>query len=147
MAQQDVDNAKASVDQANAAVASAKAAVETSQLNLDWCQVLSPIDGRVSNKLVTAGNLVNGGAGQATLLTTVQSVSPMYCYFDVDEHSVLKYQKLAMERKLSSVRDGKVPCYLALGDEADFPHQGTIDFEDNHVDPTTGTQQCARQPF
>jgi membrane fusion protein, multidrug efflux system len=140
VAQQDVDNAKATVDQANAAVNSAKAAVITSQLNLEWCKVKSPIDGRVSDKLVTVGNLVNGGAGQATLLTTVQSVTPVYCYVDVDEHSVLKYQKLAEQRKLSSVRDGKVPCYVQLGNETGFPHQGTIDFEDNHVDPTTGTQ-------
>ena len=140
VAQQDVDNAKATVDGADAALASAKAAVESSQLNLDWCRVLSPIDGRVSDKLVTVGNLVNGGAGQATLLTTIQSVTPMYCYVDVDEHSVLKYQKLAEERKLSSVRDGKVPCYVQLENETGFPHRGVIDFEDNHVDPTTGTQ-------
>jgi RND family efflux transporter MFP subunit len=140
VAQQDVDNAKSTVDQANAAVEGAKAAFETSRLNLEWTRVLSPIDGRVSDKLVTVGNLINGGVGQATLLTTVQSVTPMYCYVDVDEHSVLKYQKLAEERKLSSVRDGKVPCYVQLGNETDYPHHGTIDFEDNHVDPTTGTQ-------
>ena len=100
VSQQDFDNAKAACEQAAAAVAGAKAAVESARLNLEWCRVLSPIDGRVSNKKVTVGNLVNGGAGQATLLTTVESVSPMYCYVDVDENSVLKYQKLAEERKL-----------------------------------------------
>jgi membrane fusion protein, multidrug efflux system len=139
VSQQDVDNAKATIDQAAADVASAKAAVELSRLNLEWCRVLSPIDGRVSNKLVTVGNLVNGGAGQATLLTTVQSVTPMYCYVDVDEHSVLKYQKLAAEGKRVSAREGRVPCYVQLGNETGFPHVGYIDFVDNHVDPTTGT--------
>jgi RND family efflux transporter MFP subunit len=138
---QDVDNAKANVEQAEAALAGAKAAVESSRLNLEWCRVLSPIDGRVSYKLVTVGNLVNGGAGQATLLTTVQSVSPIFCYVDIDEHSVLKYQKLAEERKLSSARDGKVPCAVQLENEIGFPHEGFIDFVDNHVDPTTGTQR------
>jgi RND family efflux transporter MFP subunit len=93
----------------------------------------------VSYKWVTVGNLVNGGAGQATLLTTVQSVSPIYCYVDVDERSVLKYQKLAQERALLSARDGKVPCYVQLGNETGFPHKGVIDFVDNHVDTTTGT--------
>jgi RND family efflux transporter MFP subunit len=140
-AQQELDNAKAVMEQAEAAVAGAKAAVEMSRLNLEWCRVLSPIDGRVSNKLVTVGNLVNGGAGQATLLTTVQSVSPVYCYVDVDEHSVLKYQELAEQRKLLSARDGKLPCYVGLGNEAGFPRQGVIDFMDNHVDPTTGTMR------
>jgi RND family efflux transporter MFP subunit len=138
--QQEVDEAKATVDQMAAAVASAKAAVETSRLNLEWCRVLSPIDGRVSNKLVTVGNLVNGGAGQATLLTTIQSVTPIYCYVDVDENSVLKYQKLALEGKRTSAREGKVPCYVELGNETGFPHEGYIDFVDNHVDPRTGTE-------
>jgi RND family efflux transporter MFP subunit len=141
VSQQEVDNAKAVVEQAEAAVASAKAAVELARLNLEWCRVLSPIDGRVSYKMVTVGNLVNGGAGQATLLTTVQSVSPVYCYVDVDENSVLKYQKLAQERKLLSARDGKIPCYVQLGNETGFPHKGVIDFVDNHVDPTTGTMR------
>ena len=102
---------------------------------------MSPIDGRVSNKLVTVGNLVNGGAGQATLLTTVQSVSPVYCYVDVDERSVLKYQELAGERRLLGAPDGKVPCYVELGNETAFPHAGVIDFVDNHVDPSTGTMR------
>jgi RND family efflux transporter MFP subunit len=139
VSQQDLDNAKANIDQASAQVAGAKASVELSRLNLEWCKVLSPIDGRVSNKLVTVGNLVNGGQGQATLLTTIESVSPMYCYVDVDENSVLKYQKLAMEKKRASARDGKVPCYVELANETGFPHEGHIDFVDNHVDPTTGT--------
>ncbi len=63
VSQQDLDNANANIDQANAQLAGAIAAVEASQLNLEWCKVLSPIDGRVSNKLVTVGNLVNGGPG------------------------------------------------------------------------------------
>jgi multidrug efflux system membrane fusion protein len=139
VSQQDLDNAKANIDQADAQVASAMAAEESSRLNLEWCKVLSPIDGRVSNKLVTVGNLVNGGQGQATMLTTIESVTPMYCYVDVDEHSVLKYQKLAIEKKLVGARDGKVPCYVELSNESGFPHEGVIDFIDNHVDPATGT--------
>ncbi len=139
VSQQDIDNAKANIDQADAAVAGAKAAVESSRLNLEWCRVMSPIDGRISNKLVTVGNLVNGGQGQATMLTTIESVTPMYCYVDIDEHSVLKYQELAIEKKLLHPRDGKVPCYVQLSNESGFPHEGYIDFVDNHVDPTTGT--------
>ena len=141
VSQQDIDNAKAVVEEAAAALAGAKAACETARLNLEWCRVLSPIDGRVSDKLVTVGNLVNGGAGQATLLTTVQSVSPVYCYVDVDEHSVLKYQQLAAEGKLLSARDGEVPCFVQIGNETGFPHKGYIDFVDNHVDPATGTMR------
>lgn len=141
VSQQQVDNAEAMVSQCQAAVAAAKAAVDSARLNLEWCRVLSPIDGRVSNKFVTVGNLVNGGAGQATLLTTVQSVSPIYCYVDVDERSVLKYQRLAKERALLSARDGRIPCYVQLANETGFPHKGVIDFVDNHLDTTTGTMR------
>jgi RND family efflux transporter MFP subunit len=139
VSQQDYDTAKATRDQADAVLDGAKAAVEVSRLNLEWCKVTSPIDGRVSNKLVTVGNLVNGGAGQATLLTTIESVDPIYCYVDVDERSVLKYEKLAAEKKRVSAREAKIPCYLEVADEDNFPHVGVVDFVDNHVDPTTGT--------
>ncbi len=139
VSQQDVDDAKGNYDQAVAAVASAKAAVESSRLNLEWCEVRSPIDGRISNKTVNIGNLVNGGQGQATLLTTVESVSPMYCYVDIDELSVLKYQKLEEEKKRVSARDGRLPCRVQLSDEDGYPYSGFIDFQDNHVDPMTGT--------
>lgn len=143
VSQQELDNSGAVVEQSRAALAAARAAVESSQLNLEWCRVLSPIDGRVSNKAVTVGNLVMGGTamGQMTMLTTVQSVSPIWCYVDVDENSVLKYVKLAKERALLSTRDGRVPCYVQLGNETGFPHKGVIDFVDNHVDTTTGTQR------
>jgi RND family efflux transporter MFP subunit len=143
VAVQDFDNAQAACDQAAAILAGAKAAVATSKLNLEWCLVRSPIDGRVSNKLVTEGNLVTGGAGAApaTLLTTVTSVSPMYVYVDVDETTVQRYRRLSDERKLISAREGKVPCYFELGSETGFPHEGVIDFMDNHVDKNTGTMK------
>src|SRR6185436_3016574 len=53
--------------------------------------VISPIDGRVSRALVTRGNLVSGGQGDATLLTTVVSVDPIYASFDADEQTFLRY--------------------------------------------------------
>jgi RND family efflux transporter MFP subunit len=141
VSKQDYDNAKATLEQAKADLDSAKAAEETSKLNLVWCTVVSPISGRVSYKDVTPGNLVTSGGGPApaTLLTTVQSVDPVYCYVDVDENSVLKYQKLAMQRKRFSARDGRIPCFVQLGNETNFPHEGFVDFVDNHVDTATGT--------
>ena len=143
IAEQDFDNAKAVCEQAKAVVAGAKAAVATARLNLEWCVVRSPIDGRVSDKRKTEGNFVSGGSGQPTptLLTTVTSVTPMYLYVDVDEHSILRYQSLAKERKLLSARDGKVPCFVRLENESGFPHAGVIDFMDNHVDANTGTMR------
>ena len=139
VSQQDYDNAEAALEQAAATLAGAKAAVEASRLNVEWCHVTSPIDGRVSNKLVTVGNQINGGPGQPTLLTTVQSVDPMYCYVDVDEYSVLKYQKLSADKVRYTSRDGRIPAFIQLSNEAGFKHVGYVDFFDNHIDPATGT--------
>ena len=87
----DYDSAKASYEEAAASLAAAKASLETSRLNLEWAEVRAPIGGRVSRMNVTVGNLVNGGSGQATLLTTIVSIDPMYCYVNVPETAALRY--------------------------------------------------------
>ncbi len=142
VAQADVDNAVAGVKQAQAVLNGAKAALETSRLNLEWCDVVAPVTGRVSKKIVTPGNLINGGTGQTTLLTTIESIDPMYCYVDVDERSILKYVKLDREKKRVSARNAPIPTYLQLANESTFSHRGVVDFVDNKVDPQTGTLQA-----
>jgi RND family efflux transporter MFP subunit len=135
----DYDTAKAELSQATSVVAAANAAAEVSRLNLEWTRVVAPVDGRIGRKNVTRGNLINGGVGQATLLTTIQSLDPIYCYFDVDERSILRYQQLALQKKRVSARDAKIPAFLQLENETHFPHEGVVDFVDNRVDPGTGT--------
>ena len=141
VSQQDFDTSKASFDQARAQLAADQAAADTAQLNLDWTRVTAPIAGRVSKIYVTVGNLVNGGAGQATLLTTIVSVDPMYCYVSVPERSFLKYQAYAERSTGKGVREAKIPCFVQLENEKNFPHEGTIDFIDNSLDVNTGTIQ------
>src|SRR5437762_1024148 len=77
-----------------AAVASADAALAVAQLDLEHTQVRAPITGRVSRALVTAGNLVSGAPASATLLTTIVSVGDAFVYADLDEATVLKFQRL-----------------------------------------------------
>jgi RND family efflux transporter MFP subunit len=127
---------------ADAALASAKANARTAELNLEWTNVVAPINGRASRKLVTPGNLVNGGAGQATLLTTIVKFDPIYCYVDADEAAILKYQRLAREHTRVSARDTPIPAYVGLADEQGFPHLGLADFVDNRLTPGTGTLQA-----
>ncbi len=141
ISQQDYDTGRANFEQAQAQLAADKAAEETSRLNLEWTRVTAPISGRVSRMNVTVGNLINGGAGQATLLTTIVSVDPMYCYVPVPERSFLTYQTYAAKVKGVSVRDAKIPCFIQLENEKGFPHEGYIDFIDNSLDPGTGTIQ------
>jgi RND family efflux transporter MFP subunit len=118
--------------EAQAALLAAKAVLESARLDLEFTQVRAPIDGRVSRALLTAGNYVSGIAGAASLLTTIVSVDPIYVYADVDENSLLKFNKLAN-------KGDRVPVDLALADEDDFPRRGAVESFDNKLDPNTGT--------
>jgi membrane fusion protein, multidrug efflux system len=133
---QDVDTYKAQQEQADAAVQAAKASLEVFKLNLTFCRVTSPIDGRVSRYFLTLGNLVNQ---DQTLLTTVVSLDPMYAYFDVDEPTVLRVRRAVNGGKINRPLDGLVPVLMGLQGEEGFPHRGNVDFVNNQVNPTTGS--------
>jgi len=125
--------------EAKAAVLAASAALDSARLDLEYTEVRSPIDGRVSRALLTEGNYVSGVAGAATLLTTIVSVDPVYVYADVDENSLLKFNELSRAKKLETNGDGKIPVALQLADEQDFAHNGHIESFDNRLVPETGS--------
>jgi len=125
--------------EAKANVAAARAAVDAAKLNLEFTRITSPIDGRVSKAIVTAGNLVTGGSNAATLLTTVVSLDPMYVTFEGDEQIYLKYNELSRRGERSSSRDAANPVLMGLANESGYPHSGSMVFVDNQVDPRTGT--------
>jgi len=135
------DERAAEERQAKADVQAAKAAVEAARLNVEFTRVKAPIAGRISRVVVTEGNLITGGTAQATLLTTVVSLDPIYCYFDSDERTYLKYVRLAREQRRPNSPNSRIPVYLGLADEEGFPHTGHIDFVDNRIDPNTGTMR------
>jgi membrane fusion protein, multidrug efflux system len=140
VAQADYDNTKASYEEAEASLSAAVAALESSRLNLEWTEVRAPITGRISRMDVTAGNLVNGGTGQATPLTTIVSIDPLYCYISVPESAAMHYRELS-QRGRSDAAAAKVACFLRLENESTFTRPGVIDFVDNQVDMNTGTVQ------
>src|SRR5881409_365410 len=133
------DQKAATYQGAAAAKSSAEAGKNAAALNLEFTQIKSPIDGRVSDQRITVGNLVQPGAGPDSLLTTVVSVDPIYAKVDADENAVLKYVKLSEEGKRVSARTAKIPAWVELGNETDFPHEGYVDFVDNRLDAGTGT--------
>jgi multidrug efflux system membrane fusion protein len=133
------DQKAATYQGSSAAARSAEAAKNSAALNLEFTQIKSPIDGRVSDARITVGNLVQPGEGPESVLTTVVSVDPIYAKVDADENAVLKYVKLSEEGKRVSARTAKIPAWVELGNETDFPHEGYVDFVDNRLDPGTGT--------
>ncbi len=133
---EDHDRRGSFVQESAAQVAAVEAALRAAQLNLEFTQVTSPISGRVSRAIVTEGNLVSGGSGEATLLTTVVSLDPVYAYFDADERIYLKYTAGGDKRNRSSI-DRRIR--MALSSDEGFPREGQLDFLDNQVDGATGT--------
>ena len=133
------DARQARHQEAKAALQAAQAALDSARLDLEYTQVRSPIDGRVSRALLTEGNYVSGVAGATTVLTTLVSVDPIYVYADIDENSLLKFNALTQARKLETNGAGKIPVELQLADEREFPHRGYIESFDNHLNPNTGS--------
>jgi multidrug efflux system membrane fusion protein len=127
----------AAATEASARHEAVAAALRAAELDLEFTKVVSPIAGRVSRALVTRGNLVSGGQGEATLLTTVVSVDPIYASFDADEQTFLRYGERVRKQGPKGAAD--LPIQMALADEDTFVRTGTLQFLDNQLDPSTGT--------
>ena len=139
ISKEEADGREARFAEARAALQVAEAGRDTAKLDLEYTQIRSPIDGRVSRALVTAGNYISGVAGAATLLTTIVSVDPIYVYADMDENALLRYNTLTQSGKLATNGDGRVPVELQLADEEGFAHHGYVESLDNRLDTQTGS--------
>jgi RND family efflux transporter MFP subunit len=139
ISREEFDTRRSAEAESRASIAGAEAAVATARLNMNWTRVQSPISGRVSRAEVTQGNLVQAGPPDATLLTTVVSLDPVYVYFEGDEQTYLRYGAMARAGARPSSRDTRNPIQLGLANEQGFPHTGYVDFVDNQLNPETGT--------
>ena len=88
------DQRKSNLAVAKAQLKTAEAAVRNAQLNLDWTDVRAPLAGRISDRKVDAGNLIQGGQQGATLLATIVTLDPIHFVFDVSEADYLRYTRL-----------------------------------------------------
>jgi membrane fusion protein, multidrug efflux system len=129
ISKQDYDTKKNAVDIVQAQIASAKAAIETAQINLDYCYIHSPIDGRAGARLVDVGNVVQANT---TSLLSIQRLDPIYATFTVTERDLPQVQK-EMSR-------GMLKALVRLpGDSEGSERLGKVEFLDNSVQNSTGT--------
>jgi multidrug efflux system membrane fusion protein len=133
ISREEYDTRRAGAAQGAAAVRAAAAAVASARLDLQYTEVRSPIAGRAGRALVTVGNLAQA---DASVLTSVVSVDPMYVYFDADEQAFLRHAAEARAGGGAAMRNA---VRVGLTDESGYPHTGTVDFVDNQIDPATGT--------
>lgn len=116
--------------ESRAAVEAAEANVTQARLNLSYCTMYAPFDGRIGRRYVDVGNLV-GTPGHATKLATIVQLDPLYVYFSVAERDVPKV--------LSAQEEKPLTVSVLLPDESKTPESGTVDFINNQVDVNTGT--------
>jgi len=128
----DVEKWRAQRDNAQAALDQNQAQLDIANIDLSYTQVRAPFDGRVDRRLKDPGNLV--GAGEATLLTTIYHVLPIYVYFSINEKDLVKI------RQRPAASDKPVVFGAIEGDQG-YPMQGYIDYAASAVDPGTGTLQ------
>lgn len=138
------DMAKAMLDKARASLAQA-------ELDLGFCRVSSPIEGRISTRRVNVGDLVSGGSGSATPLTVIVSTDPIHISFNADERSLLLSRARAIadrkngkggEVEWRNIKDLAIPVEVGLVTDEGFPHRGLLDFVDVAVSASTGTVRC-----
>src|SRR3954469_18652604 len=141
VAESTVDQRRQTLQAAHAAEMQAEGALKAAQLNIEFTHVMAPITGRVSRRLVTPGNLVQGSEGASTLLTSIVSLDPIYIYFDVDEATYQRNSRLWFEGKRPSSRDTPNPVEVALTGGTNPSHEGKMDFLDNRLDVSTGTRR------
>jgi membrane fusion protein (multidrug efflux system) len=129
IAYQDLDTALAAERSTAAAVKQAQADVESARLDLGYATVTAPIAGRAGRALVTEGALV--GQGEATQLTTIEQIDPIYVNFS---QSVSELREL----QSTSTAQHAVRVDVLLPDGKPYPQAGALDFSDLAVDPLTG---------
>ena len=123
------DQIKTNADAAEAVVDSDKAAVDNAKVQLSYCYIYSPVNGRVGTLLVNEGNLVR--TNDAAPLLVINQLLPIYVTFNVPEQYLADIKRRMAAGKL--IVDARFPS-----DEG-RPEQGALAFVDNTVDRTTGT--------
>jgi multidrug efflux system membrane fusion protein len=125
---QDFDSARTAELASQAALAEAKAGAETAKINLDYCSILSPVNGRAGKHLVDVGNIVEANK---TDMLEIQRQQPLYVEFIIPENL------------LPQVRDyiakGTLEVEAALPDDPANSRTGKLDFLDSGVKPASGT--------
>jgi multidrug efflux system membrane fusion protein len=131
-----INRERAAVEEAKARVKGSESNTEVYELNLGYTKVTSPIDGQVSRYYLTLGNIV---LQDQTLLTTVVSLDPIYVYFDMDEPTLQRLRRAVNEGRIQRPENGVYQLFMGLQTEEGYPHEGTINFVNNQVNPATGS--------
>lgn len=139
----DRDNADAAERSAAAAVKQAQANVDTARINLGYATVRAPIAGRSGKQAVTEGALV--GQGDATLLTTVEQIDPIYVDFTMSVADLTSMRIAMTAGRVTLAGTDQIKVQLTLPGGEVYAPTGLVDFSGAMVDPATGTVRSRAQ--
>ena len=134
--QEDFDRMQFDHAEAETAQQIAEANEALAQLNLGFTEIRSPVNGKISRRLIDQGNLVKV---DDSLLATIGATDPIHAYFEIDERTVLRLRQLILGGQMRLPTEQKLEVQLSLANENYFSLRGVIDFTDNALDPHTGT--------
>lgn len=137
ISQQAYDDAAAALRQAEADIRYYKATVETAKINLGYTKITAPISGRIGRSTVTDGAIVT--AYQPVALATIQQLDPIYVDVPQSTTELLRLQKRLADGRLKHEGTNSNSVQLILEDGTVYPLEGTLQFRDVSVDPTTGS--------
>ncbi|WP_298311710.1 efflux RND transporter periplasmic adaptor subunit [Propionivibrio sp.] len=137
VSQQDYDDAAGAQEQIEADIASWKAQVETARINLAYTKVTAPISGRIGRSSVTDGAVVT--AYQPVSLSTIQQLDPIYVDVPQSTSDLLRLRRRMEDGHLNRDGGDQNKVSLVLEDNSSYPQEGTLQFRDVSVDPTTGS--------
>jgi len=138
IARQDYENAQTAAAQSQADVAAQQAALRTAQIALTRTTITAPISGRIGRSIYTTGALVT--AQQTDPLATIQRIDPIYVDLTQSAADILRMRQQILAGQLSRGGANSARVRLTLDDGSTYPIEGTMQFADVSVDPTTGSQ-------
>lgn len=137
VSRQDYDEAVAALQQAEATIELRKAEVESARIDLSYTPIKAPISGRIGKSNITVGALVT--AHQPLALATIQQLDPIYVDVTQSYAELLRLKRSLQTGLLNVSGDDQRKVRLLLEDNSPYPLEGTLQFRDVTVDPTTGS--------
>ncbi len=135
----ELDNAISNFEQSKANIQAAEAEVQSKQIDLDYTTVKAPISGITSKETVSEGSLMVAGDPNASLLSNITQLDPIYVNFAAPDSDVEGVRSGLQNGSLVLPEDGKMTVLITLGDGTVYPLEGKVDFTDSLVDRGTGT--------
>jgi RND family efflux transporter MFP subunit len=123
-------------NEADAALRLARANREQARVDLSYCKISAPISGRISRTNMDPHNLIKA---DDTPLTNIVKLDPIYVYFDVDERTSQRIDRLIEQGVVRKTESDDVRVLVGFASEVGFPHEGKVNFVDNQLNVDTGT--------